>query len=151
MFLVILLYMLFASTFTFGKAALTYMQPIMFIGMRMTAAGLLLLGYQYLFNRSKWRIDREDQSTFAAVGFFLMFVSFVAEFWAMQYVRAAKACLLYNLSPFITALFAYMANKITHRIHEQGGNVDLGKKPPHMHHATHKALCVDTRTEAVFN
>lgn len=44
MFLVILLYMLFASTFTFGKAALTYMQPIMFIGMRMTAAGLLIAG-----------------------------------------------------------------------------------------------------------
>ena len=107
MFLIILLYMLFASTFTVGKAALTYMQPIMFIGMRMTAAGLLLLGYQYLFNRSKWRINREDRSTFAAISFFLMFVSFVAEFWAIQYVSAAKAFLLYNLSPFITALFAY--------------------------------------------
>ena len=107
MFLVILLYMLFASTFTFGKAALTYMQPFMFIGIRMTVAGFLLLGYQYFFNRSKWRVEREDLAKLAAVAFFLMFLSFVAEFWAMQYVSAAKACLLYNLSPFITALLAY--------------------------------------------
>ena len=34
MILVILLYMLFASTFTLGKAVLTYIQPIMFIGIR---------------------------------------------------------------------------------------------------------------------
>jgi len=107
MTLVLILYMLFASTFTFGKAALTYIQPIMFIGIRMTAAGLLLLGYQYFFNRSKWRFEREDVTGLAKIAFFLMFLSFVAEFWAMQYVSAAKACLLYNLSPFITALFTY--------------------------------------------
>ncbi len=115
MILVLVLYMLFASTFTFGKAALTYMQPFMFIGIRMTAAGLLLLGYQYLFNRSKWRFEREDMSKMAQVAFFLMFLSFIAEFWAMQYVSAAKACLLYNLSPFITALFAIwlLAERLT--------------------------------------
>src|SRR5690606_11256957 len=29
------------------------------------------------------------------------------EFWALGYVTSAKACLLYNLSPFITALFSF--------------------------------------------
>ncbi len=40
-----------------------------------------------------------------------------------------------------TKRFTYMANKITHRISQQGGNVDLGKKPPQVHHATYRALC----------
>jgi drug/metabolite transporter (DMT)-like permease len=35
----------------------------------------------------------------------------VSEFWAMQYVSGAKACLLYNMSPFITALLAYVLLK----------------------------------------
>ena len=48
-----------------------------------------------------------------------------------------------------TKRFTYMANNITQMINEQGGNVDLGKKPPHMHHTTYKALCekVQTYTE----
>lgn len=107
MLLIILLYMLMASTFTLGKAVLAYIQPIMFIGMRMMVAGILLLAYQYVFNYKQWRFRWRDANTFGAVAFFLMFISFVAEFWAMQYVTGAKACLLYNASPFITALFAY--------------------------------------------
>ncbi len=107
MVLVILLYVMFASTFTFGKAALSYIQPFMFIGIRMTIAGMLLLGYQYFFNRANWRYERKDAIALGKVAFFLIFTSFIAEFWAMQYVSAAKTCLLYNLSPFITALLAY--------------------------------------------
>lgn len=107
MLLIILLYMLMASTFTLGKAALVYIPPIIFVGIRMMVAGVLLLAYQYFFNYKQWRFQWRDAAAFAAVGFFLMFLSFVAEFWAMQYVTAAKACLLYNASPFITALFAY--------------------------------------------
>jgi len=96
-----------ASTFTFGKAALLYIQPLAFVGIRMVIAGFLLLGYQYIFNRSQWRFEWKDTAKFAAVSFFLMFFSFAAEFWGMQYVSAAKACLIYNSSPFITALLAY--------------------------------------------
>ncbi len=107
MILVFLLYFLFASTFTFGKAALTYIQPIMFIGVRMTCAGILLLCYQYFFNRSKWRFEKQDAVALGKVAVFLICISFTAEFWAMKYLSAAKTCLLYNLSPFITALLAY--------------------------------------------
>ncbi len=107
MILVLLLYVLFASTFTFGKAVLSYIQPMMFIGIRMTLAGIILLGYQYFFNRRHWRYEKKDAISLAQVAFFLMFISFIAEFWSMQYVSAAKTCLIYNLSPFVTALLAY--------------------------------------------
>ncbi len=107
MFLVLLLYVLFASTFTLGKLAVTYMPPVLLIGVRMMIGGAGILAYQYFFNRSEWRFEWSDIVPIARVSFFLMYVSFIAEFWSVQYLTAAKACLLYNLSPFITALFAY--------------------------------------------
>lgn len=105
MTLIILLYMLFASTFTLGKAALLYIQPIFFIGLRMIIAGILLLGYQYFFNRARWRYEWRDTVAFSNIAIFLIFIAFVGEFWAMKYISAAKACLFYNASPFITAFF----------------------------------------------
>ncbi len=107
MLLILLLYVLFASTFTLGKISLEYVPPILFIAVRMSCGGLLLLGYQYFFNRSQWRYEWRDTIAFAQIAIFLMFIAFVTEFWALQYVTASKACLLYNLSPFVTALFAY--------------------------------------------
>lgn len=117
MVLVFLLYFMFASTFTLGKAALAYMKPMIFIGVRMTLAGIMLLGYQYFFNRTKWKCEKQDLINLGKVSVFLIYISFTAEFWAMQYVSAAKACLLYNLSPFITALLAYwlLSERLTHK------------------------------------
>ena len=107
MFLVLLLYMLFASTFTLGKLALEVFDPIFFVASRMLLGGALLLGYQYLCNRTQWKFNLKDWALFAQLAFFHMFLAFALEFWALQYVIPSKACLIYNTSPFITALFAY--------------------------------------------
>lgn len=103
MLLLIVLYMLFASTFTLGKAALAYTTPILFIGMRMLIGGLLLLGYQYIFKRAEWRFDYKDLALFAQVSFFQYYAAFILEFMSLQFVTSSKACLLFNFSPFITA------------------------------------------------
>lgn len=115
MFLVLVLYMLWASTFIIGKIILEYMPPILFVATRMGVAGMLLLGYQYFFNRSRWRFEWRDIGLFAQITFFFMYIAFIAEYWALQYVTAAKACLLFNLSPFVTALLAYflLADRLT--------------------------------------
>jgi len=107
MFLIILQYLLLASTFTIGKAALDYAQPIFFVGVRMLLGGSLLLVYQYFFNRKQWRLDKQDILIFVKMMFFHIAISFGCEFWALQYVSAAKVGLLWNLAPFVTALFAY--------------------------------------------
>ena len=108
MILVLFMYMLFASTFTLGKVALEYVDPIFFIGFRMTVGGILLLSYQYLFNRSHWRLDKKDLGLFSQIIVFHIFFAYTLEFWALQYVSGAKACLAYNLSPFLTALIGYL-------------------------------------------
>ena len=107
MILVILLYLLFASTFTLGKAALAYVSPFLFIGIRMSLGGGMLLAYYAWIAKQKISISRLDYSLFARIIVFHIFCAYTLEFWALEYVTSAKACLLYNLSPFITALLYY--------------------------------------------
>lgn len=107
MMLLVILYMLFASTFTIGKAALAYTTPIFFIGMRMLIGGLLLWTYQYLFNRSELHFDRKDIGLLAQVSFFQYYAAFILEFMSLQWITSSKACLLFNFSPFITAVISF--------------------------------------------
>jgi drug/metabolite transporter (DMT)-like permease len=107
MIAVFIVFMLIASTFTIGKAALAFVTPTFFIGFRMVVAGSLLLAYLAIFKPHTLRIHRADLRYFALIAFFQTFVSYVCEFWALQYVSSIKACLLFNLSPFFTALLAW--------------------------------------------
>lgn len=107
MILVIFMYALFASTFTLGKAALSYMSPFLFIGMRMILGGSLLLAYYRWIKKQRIVIYKADYPLFLCIILFHIFCAYTLEFWALEYVTSAKACLLYNLSPFITAIFSY--------------------------------------------
>lgn len=107
MFLVAFLYMAIASTFTIGKLALQYLHPMLLIGLRMTLGGSFLLGYLYFFKRCAFTFKKEHLFDFIAIILFHIYFSFIAEFWALQYLSSAKICLFYNLSPFITAIFSY--------------------------------------------
>ncbi len=107
MTLVIVLYALLASTFTLGKAALFYFKPFFFIGLRMVPAGLILLGYLYFFRRESFVFHRKDVWLFLQVILFHIYATFMLEFWALQYLTSSKACLLYNTSPFLAAIFSY--------------------------------------------
>ncbi|HML19247.1 MAG TPA: DMT family transporter [Candidatus Dependentiae bacterium] len=108
MFLVLLVYFLLSSTFVIGKAALAYSQPIFLIAVRMCLAGIILLAYLYIFNKKQLKFKKEDLGLFAQIILFHIYLSFVLEFLAYKYVSASKAAFMFNLSPFVTALFAYM-------------------------------------------
>ena len=109
--LVFLLYMLLASTFTFSKAALIYAKPVFCIAVRMTVAGIVLLLYYYFFSRKRQFLEKKDRNFFAQIILFHIYFSYVFEVWGLVYITSSKACLLYNLSPFITALFSYFLFK----------------------------------------
>ena len=107
MFLILVMYACFASVFTVGKYALNFSQPIFLIGFRMTLAGFFLLGYLFLFNRKKFYIKRKHIYLFVPIVLFHIYLAYITEFWALQYLTAAKTCLLYSLTPFISALLSY--------------------------------------------
>lgn len=102
----LILNMCLAAGFTFGKAALSYMNPLLFIACRMIIAGVFLGGYQYFAKKEALAIKAKDVWLFAGICFLHIYVSYSLEYIALQYVSAAKACLLFNLSPFFSAFFA---------------------------------------------
>ncbi len=107
MVLLLTLYALFASTFILGEKAVALVPPVFFVGARMTLAGLLLLGYVAFIKREKLTIKKEHAWWFVGIVIFHIYFSYVLEFYSYKYLSGAYVALMYNLSPFITALFAF--------------------------------------------
>ena len=107
---VLVLYMIFPLTFSIGKAGMIYCPSTFFIALRMTLSGLIMLGIHGWSNRGKWSYNSSDMLLLLQGGFFGIYLTYVPEFWALQYLSVAKSALLFVLAPFFTALFAYLHN-----------------------------------------
>lgn len=112
-FLVILLFALFASLFGLSKETLNYSEPFFLIGSRMLFAGLLLLAHQFIWNRKQFSFKIQHVIPLFLLGFLNIYLTNVAEIWGIQHMISAKACLIYSLSPFLAALVAYLVLKET--------------------------------------
>ena len=107
MFLIFLLYALFGSSFVLGKMALACTTPFFLTGIRMTIGGLILLSYVYIYARDEFKFDLKHLLWYGQMTFLGIYVTYTLRFWALGYMPAAKTNFLYNLSPFISALFSY--------------------------------------------
>lgn len=107
MILIVFLYALCAGTFTICKALLMYVKPFFFIGVRMLVAGGILLAYSYWKNRSVFKIEKKDRWLFAQIVLFHVYFAYILDLWSLQYITSSKSSFLYNLSPFLAALFSY--------------------------------------------
>lgn len=106
MYLVFFLYALLASTFSIGKVLVHLMPPIFLIAVRMIIAGTILSISWYFFNQRQ-SIKARDWWLFGVVTLFHILLPFASEYIALQYISPSSACLMYNLSPFLAALFSY--------------------------------------------
>ncbi len=114
MHLVILLYVLFASLFTLQKNTLNYCEPFFLVGSRMVFAGIILLGYLLYKNRNVLGSIKAGHIK----GIFLLalsniYLTNIFEIWAIQHMVSSKACLIYSLSPFVSALVAFLVLRET--------------------------------------
>ena len=107
MFLVILLYALFASLFGLAKATLEYSEPFFLIGSRMLFAGCLMFLFQLIRNPSSLKVGKDKIFVLVLLGLFGIYLTNIAEIWGLSHMISAKACLIYSLSPFLSALFSY--------------------------------------------
>jgi drug/metabolite transporter (DMT)-like permease len=109
LFLVGLLYILIASTFTLSKAIIESISPILLVSIRFLVAGLILGGYLLWKNKSKnvFFIKKEDRNLFFWTGITLYCITFILDNVALKYLSSSISCIIYNLSPFITAIVAY--------------------------------------------
>lgn len=108
MFLVILLFSMFASIFTLQKETLEYCEPFFLIGSRMLFAGVILLSYLYITNKKSLRITFNQFGSFLLLGLFAVYLTNICEIWGIKHMFSSKACLLYSLSPFLAALIAFI-------------------------------------------
>lgn len=97
-----------ALSFTLSKAGLAYAAPLFFVGFRMVVAGAVLIGYCYWHNPNMLAIARKDYTKFALIVLMHIYLSYVFDLVALQYMSSFKGAFIYNLSPFITALFSYL-------------------------------------------
>lgn len=111
MWLVFVLYALFASVFTVAKGALEYASPFFLVGSRMMVAGALMLGYAAWHQRGSLRLNRSSIVHLIYLGFFNIYLTNVLELWGLKYLTSFKTCFLYSLSPFLSALFSYFIIK----------------------------------------
>lgn len=87
---------------------LGYTTPIFFLGSRMTVAGLLLIGYQWLRDKSKLAIHKDHYLYFLQLIIIGMYLNYLLRFWALSQMSAAKIAFLFNASPFFSALYSYI-------------------------------------------
>lgn len=108
MYLIFFMYALLASTFSIGKLLIHMLPPIFLIAVRMIIAGTILSTSWYLFFKEKNEsIRSSDAWLFGVVILFHILLPFTSEYIALQYISPSSACLMYNLSPFLSALFSY--------------------------------------------
>ncbi len=116
--LILVMNALFAATFPIGKLALQYAGPVFLTATRMLLAGSILLIYSYVTENKKMapaksglpslntRINK-DWWLFAKTSFFYIFLAFVPEFWALNYLTSIKTNLLWSAQPFLAAILGF--------------------------------------------
>ena len=105
---IILLQALFATSFPMGKYLLEFVSPLFLSGTRMLIAGSILLVYEYFRTNAKFDIKSKDFSTFAQITFFGMYATYALRLYALKVLPVWKVSFFYNLSPFLTALYAFL-------------------------------------------
>ncbi|MEX0848885.1 MAG: DMT family transporter [Candidatus Dependentiae bacterium] len=108
MLLIIVLYALFGSSFVLGKLLLSYTTPLFLTGARMTIGGLILLSYLFFYAHEHFKFKRKHIYWYVQMIFFGIYITYSLRFWALNYMPAAKTNFIYNLSPFLSALFSYI-------------------------------------------
>src|SRR4051812_46018245 len=107
---VFLNYALWSICFSIGKIALEVSPPLFLTGFRMVLAGLILLAFIALKKRSL-KISKDQLLPLCLFSLLAIYLTNACEFWGLQYLSAAKACLIYSLSPFLAALLSYFQFK----------------------------------------
>lgn len=107
MILVILLFALFGGVCSIAKLSLSYASPLFFIGTRMTLAGVILLVYHWINNRNDFKIRPKQLALLLLLGTFNIYLTNLFAYYSLEVLDSFKTCFIYNLSPFISALFSY--------------------------------------------
>ena len=105
--LVVILHAVLGAIFPIGRVATKVSGPLFFTALRMLMAGVIISGILWWRNGNPFK--RMRGALWVVISFALtgIYLTNGLEFWALQYIPAAKTSFLYSLSPFAAALFSY--------------------------------------------
>ncbi|WP_035392403.1 DMT family transporter [Chlamydia ibidis] len=111
-FLVFFTAFIWSSSFAISKLAIDSSAPLFVTGSRMILAGVILAGVTYYKERSL-RLPRSIYMPIFLLSLSGFYLANVCEFVGLRGLTSSKACFIYGLSPFISALFSYIQLKET--------------------------------------
>jgi drug/metabolite transporter (DMT)-like permease len=120
-FSVFLTFFIWSTSFTLGKTTLQYCPPLFLTGFRMFLAGILILGFLFIAKRAELKIKKSHILPLLLLGLTSVYLTNAFEFWGLQFLTSAKACFIYSLSPFLSALFSYFQFKEKVTLRKMGG------------------------------
>lgn len=103
---VLFLHAIFPLIFSIGKMGMLYAPFCFFIALRALSCGLFSMGFYLLMCKDKKPLARKDLPLFLQAGAFGIYLTFIPEFWALQYLSVGKVAFIFVLAPFFTALFS---------------------------------------------
>lgn len=97
---------LYGTTLTASKILVSFAAPILIIGIRMTSAGCLLLGYQTILQRKSLKISNQAWPYVLQFAFFNIYLPYVLRYWSLQYLSVNKISLFLYLTPLISYILS---------------------------------------------
>lgn len=112
MFRVILTFALLASAITTNKLLLNPLPPILFVGIRMLIAGIILLALNWFQGKKiHWPVIKQDLPILLLITLCTTYIPAICKSIALKYMTSSKAAFFGSLDPFITALYSYFIFK----------------------------------------
>ncbi len=100
---------LLASGMTANKYLLGFISPTLFVALRMSLSGLLLILLNiYQSPRLRFHHIKFDIPTFLVIAFCTTFIPSALKAYALKNLVSSKFAFLGSLDPFITAIYAYL-------------------------------------------
>ena len=100
---------LFASAIIANKMILASVPPGLFVALRMSSAGLILI---FLYIRSsprlRWGYLKQDVVPLAGISLFTTLIPSIFKAYGLKHLLASKAAFIGSLDPFITAIYEYL-------------------------------------------
>jgi drug/metabolite transporter (DMT)-like permease len=102
-----LLCLIWGSTWLVIKIGLDYLPPLIFAGIRFTAATMVLLLLTKVLHARMPR-DRSSWETMLFLGIFQITVPYGLVFWGEQYISSGLSAVLFATLPFFVVIFAHL-------------------------------------------
>ena len=102
-------FFLFASAIVANKLILHTLSPMLFVGIRMLAGGIILMAYNWRRStRFTYSYLRNDVVILLCISLFTTLIPSVLKAYALKNLFTSQAAFLASLDPFVTAVYAYI-------------------------------------------